>query len=551
MKDQAPQDVIACFELGVKCLLYIFTWPDLKTTKNRSILKALLTSIAKRAELQLNTTINMQQLTGIVFGYMLKFFKNVPNLNTAIQYLKLMEAIANTSVDPQKLGDKIGWLADRILEKDWDDQRMIKPDGLSYLINKQITERDQPLEVIARYITTAFPALQENNETELQSFALLDNETFITFYKEVFTQLVLVCSRVSKKSKPGQGKNRTGVTETGEDEEDDGEVIEKMTNFEKLAMGFSGIIQVTKSIAEKKGVLAVMLKKGRDFMDAWNKNVMGVLSRYFRDDMDAVKRILTLLQKGTRDLQAACGDSKYSKDNTLMSIVPQTRKALEIFLFEVKKMLGENKALSAFWIGSLKHRSLKGEVVSSQIQVDNSDSEPEEKPRKLVLDRKGIAGPRPRKRKNKSSSDTSPPDPASHEDDSGKIEEIDTEEKNEDEEEDQLDHQDDVLDLDLEEKEEEIPNDEQGNGEVEEQMNEVEEEEEEEEIPLPRKRKDYVSQQLPSSSKKPRTTSSDEVESSNEAESVNLGMERGSSREEVIDDEKSDEENDEIDQLSD
>lgn len=49
--------------------------------------------------------------------------------------------------------------------------------------------------------------------------------------------------------------------------------------------------------------------------------------------------------------------------------VPLTRKSLEQFIYKIKAMLSHHNVQGAFWIGNLKHRDLKGEVLSSQMPV--------------------------------------------------------------------------------------------------------------------------------------------------------------------------------------
>ena len=51
------------------------------------------------------------------------------------------------------------------------------------------------------------------------------------------------------------------------------------------------------------------------------------------------------------------------------------KKTLEAFIFTVKTMLNKHGVLNAFWIGNLKHRNLRGEVIASQIQYPASSGD--------------------------------------------------------------------------------------------------------------------------------------------------------------------------------
>ena len=56
------------------------------------------------------------------------------------------------------------------------------------------------------------------------------------------------------------------------------------------------------------------------------------------------------------------------KDVSHSAYVPPLKKALEIVIYQVKMLLIENRVpQSAFFMGALKHRDIKGTEVSSQV----------------------------------------------------------------------------------------------------------------------------------------------------------------------------------------
>ena len=76
-----------------------------------------------------------------------------------------------------------------------------------------------------------------------------------------------------------------------------------------------------------------------------------------------------------------CSHTKVTRDVGLATSVPPLKRALETLLFRVKAMLHANNCLGAFWIGNLKHRTILGDEVSSQIappEASASDSAPSE-----------------------------------------------------------------------------------------------------------------------------------------------------------------------------
>jgi hypothetical protein len=68
-----------------------------------------------------------------------------------------------------------------------------------------------------------------------------------------------------------------------------------------------------------------------------------------------------------------CGHSKADeKDSALIAKIPMLRKTLETLVFRVKAMLDRNGCANAFWIGNLKHKSIKGVELSSQMPIPES-----------------------------------------------------------------------------------------------------------------------------------------------------------------------------------
>ena len=72
-----------------------------------------------------------------------------------------------------------------------------------------------------------------------------------------------------------------------------------------------------------------------------------------------------------------CNHSKISKDVSLSNHVPLLKRSLETFIFRVKLMLAHNNVVEAFWMGNIKNRDLKGEVIEEdeeeETQEDNEE----------------------------------------------------------------------------------------------------------------------------------------------------------------------------------
>ncbi|XP_010440365.1 PREDICTED: Fanconi anemia group D2 protein-like isoform X2 [Camelina sativa] len=118
-------------------------------------------------------------------------------------------------------------------------------------------------------------------------------------------------------------------------------------------------------------------KYGGKYVDSFLK-VFDFLEAHFQDHKDLVIKLVKDLQKATRTLQTLCSEAKGMKQTAITSKIPATKRSLERFLFHVKALLHTTSGGSNFWMGSLKHKDLSGQIVSSQAYVDNETDEVEE-----------------------------------------------------------------------------------------------------------------------------------------------------------------------------
>eukprot|EP00304_Pavlova_gyrans_P003679 CAMPEP_0206055636 /NCGR_PEP_ID=MMETSP1466-20131121/40482_1 /ASSEMBLY_ACC=CAM_ASM_001126 /TAXON_ID=44452 /ORGANISM="Pavlova gyrans, Strain CCMP608" /LENGTH=194 /DNA_ID=CAMNT_0053430863 /DNA_START=69 /DNA_END=653 /DNA_ORIENTATION=- len=83
---------------------------------------------------------------------------------------------------------------------------------------------------------------------------------------------------------------------------------------------------------------------------------------------ESISAALKQLQTPTRTLQSHCAQSKASHAVGSLAQQPHVKKQLELYIFNVKHMLEENKCGAAFWMGNLKHKTASGVPVSSQVE---------------------------------------------------------------------------------------------------------------------------------------------------------------------------------------
>ncbi|XP_008336048.2 Fanconi anemia group D2 protein-like [Cynoglossus semilaevis] len=124
-------------------------------------------------------------------------------------------------------------------------------------------------------------------------------------------------------------------------------------------------------VFDSRPVLNVCLKYGRFFLESFLKLGMPLLDYSFKKHKEDVQNLLKTIQLSTRQLHHMCGHSKIKQDTSLTNHVPALKKSLELFVYRVKATLTLNNCQEAFWIGNLKNRNLKGEVILSQRSEDS------------------------------------------------------------------------------------------------------------------------------------------------------------------------------------
>ncbi|CAA6669898.1 unnamed protein product [Spirodela intermedia] len=126
-------------------------------------------------------------------------------------------------------------------------------------------------------------------------------------------------------------------------------------------------------IHDKVSVHALAVKYGGKFVDIFLKS-FEFLEAHFQLYKDIVIQMVKELQKATRTIQILCSEAKRGAKRTMVtSRVPAAKRSMERFLFRVKAMLHNTSNGCSFWMGNLKHKGLLGQVVSSQLCVNEDE----------------------------------------------------------------------------------------------------------------------------------------------------------------------------------
>ena len=230
------------------------------------------------------------------------------------------------------------------------------------MLERRISASEKPWDMIAEFANIVFPALViVSEEDDVESSELLDQHPFLS--KETFPAYYEAL----------MGQLRESLVRCVKDAPQD-EILNLLLVH---AEAFSTLMDIGQRY-RRKNILNVAMKHCRAFVDSFARVALPVMDVLFADHKQLINCILKSVQIGTRVIQNVCHHSKAEKDARLTSSVPLVRKTLENFIYAVKALLKKHNALSAFWVGNLKHRDLDGQIVSSQYNHDKEDDKEEE-----------------------------------------------------------------------------------------------------------------------------------------------------------------------------
>lgn len=139
-------------------------------------------------------------------------------------------------------------------------------------------------------------------------------------------------------------------------------------------------------LQENRANLKSFLKKTTGILKLFLSHGIPVFEITLRTKSERVIEIMKIMQQTTRFVQNLCCHSKLSKDLGLVSHIPQMRLTLETLVYRVKALLAANNCSSAFWMGNLKNKNLRGEEISSQMTNSTDQTENDENEENLPPD---------------------------------------------------------------------------------------------------------------------------------------------------------------------
>ncbi|KAG2226033.1 hypothetical protein INT45_002499 [Circinella minor] len=356
--EKDSKTIVQCTSLIMDIIFKLVSWPEIKNPEYRDILENLIKTLADRITAEQTQHDAFDFNIREAFKYLSNFSNNIPDATTAVTHYKTLKRIMVLSDNEMELKVNAHQVVTRVLATDWFDWRDIKKQ-ITFLVEQAIELDKDPLQTLHTYANQVLPEFIEDG-TRLDDHPLLRNDTLINYYEAMINQAVSALHLLKK---------------TDDQNEENEDVLEKT---EKLVKIFRQITFYIRN-QEKKELFSILLKTGRTFIEQFTIHSIPYFTEIFKYHNQKVAAILRDFQKCTRIFQAICSHVKVLKDVKLSAYVPKLKQALETVLFQAKMLMSENNAPSAFTIGALKHRDIRGAEVSSQIPREiSSESEIEE-----------------------------------------------------------------------------------------------------------------------------------------------------------------------------
>ncbi|ORY40978.1 hypothetical protein BCR33DRAFT_719084 [Rhizoclosmatium globosum] len=448
---QYIQTLWSLYDVILSCFNLLFQWSDL--TGNQIQFLNVIKVIASRGNPDVDigqrsqSTQDRQQLICKLckdtHDYFIAFKKFAPSLMSAVLLvkvlMKLQKSVSDETLDSMKT--EVGDLAKYDLDFDWIDKKG-KNDCIAFLLQVQIENAQTPFGIISEYIHRAFKAFLGGDGEVCVKYPLLSKDTFPIFFKIIFVELVVTIEKSDPPKSPS---------------------VEYLSLIQKMAVAFGAAVELTKSFKDVKEY-GIVLRYSKSFVQSFVRRIFPVLGRGLKKHRAEVISVCKAMQTGTRMLQVLANECKAKKETTLLTYIPPLRKALEAFIFEVKKILVDNELGDVFYMANLKHRNMRGETISSQI--DQSEDEQDNESEQSEVDEIEIPLAKPNKKSQRPATPMLDNEEESSNESNRYNDEIEEDEVEERETTGQLQHKD----KDEEEEEEEVPSSET----IEEEDNETE-----------------------------------------------------------------------------
>lgn len=343
-------DYLESLESLYKMLTIYFKWLGFKN-HNTALLKSSLRTVASSSDS--SSVISLKDLTVSVAKKFEKHEKYCKQLSAAValvDFLKTIQEHSNNVIVLKILKN----LSSKFLSEKWKSPDGAMEKGLIYNQNVDklaaiyfLNSELVTLRKLALQITSDIENLKGRNDT-LSTMKCINKGNFPVLFRNLGTAVY----------EATKTHLDTGLTNA-----------EHLDLWKDVVLVLKYMTDISKTL-ETRNNLSAFFKKSLPILKLFLSQGMPVIEIQFKDNTQEVLEILKVLQQCTRFLQSLCCHSRLKKDTALMSKVPYMRQLLETLIYKVKAALASNNCSEAFWMGNLKNKNIHGEVISTQMSVD-------------------------------------------------------------------------------------------------------------------------------------------------------------------------------------
>ncbi|OBZ85627.1 Fanconi anemia group D2 protein [Choanephora cucurbitarum] len=354
---QGSEELVLAVSHIFNILYKLFHWSDIQNSDNQDILHSAIIAIVNRNTSGKQKGKSVASTNGFeqAFHYLSQFGNNMPQAKTAVLLFKILQRLMTLSEQSsdQVKRDALG-VVKQIISTSWFDWRDIRKE-IQFLFEQYIELSKNSLEVLHDIVNDELPKFEE--ERGLKEYPLLREDTIVDHYQAIINQIV---------------KSFDLLKETDQD------VEVTLLQTAQIVKSFERVTNYVKT-REQKLLIGILLRTSRTYIEQFTKHSIPFFTKIFKQHKNSILAIFKDFQTSTRMLQIICSHVKVLKEVQLAAYVPTLKKVLEIVIYQVKMLLTENHIPpSAFFMGALKHRDMRGAEVSSQIPHEPSDEEMEE-----------------------------------------------------------------------------------------------------------------------------------------------------------------------------
>jgi len=252
---------------------------------------------------------------------------------------------SSPNINNIKFAEQISKLAGQFLQHSWNIGKM-RHESITCLLEVYVEYSPRPLKLIG-HLAELLVKEGQGGSGKLSEYGTLNPTTFPSYYTALLASLITSFFNTNFK----------------------GDNILMLQKMSKLAELFTSLLQIAKQDNIHYNVLVCALKKGKQFVEFFIKHVLPMFRECFSNKQAECMAILRTVQRGTRVIQTLCAHGKLlgaKNTKTLLTLIPNVKKAMESLIFSVKELLESLDCSDAFSLGILKHRGITGEELSSQ-----------------------------------------------------------------------------------------------------------------------------------------------------------------------------------------